>query len=567
MNPVLNRAELLMTERPDSALSILEAIASPDELSKHEYAVWCLLITQARDKNYVNQTSDSIISIAANYFERGNNLERKAQAFYYKGRVNEEIGRIDEALLNYLKARDYVVGTKDFHLRGLIQLYIGNLQWKLADNENALVAYRNSYSSFLVEGDTVNCAFLMRNMGRVYTDISYLDSAEVYLKESLNLMRRAGLTPLQSSIENDLAILYEKNGKYRDALNYAISSVNNTIDELPLRANYLMIGSIYHKMGEIDSSCFYLKKALDSENLYTLAEANRLLGVICKEKKDFVQGEKYLTKYISYRDSIEQQYNVPKLKELEMLYQTEKTAYEKERLMKDKRIMQLLFVSALCAGLFLIISGYLLYQSRLKRKEQQLQSTLEMAKDYQYKYVAYQKEIENKELELNTLIASVKEKESVLSGHEEKYLISINLEEDIEELKKKIENLKNDISVLSKKNSNLMDILLNGSELKAAVEETLEKNQSMTPELWLGIQKKIKEIDPDFLRKVKKVAPELKQKELQLCCLVKLNVPIIQIALLLRVDKRTISKYKSVIVKERFGRQESILLDTLLHCL
>lgn len=32
-------------------------------LSKEQHADWCLLVTQARDKNYIQHTSDSLISV------------------------------------------------------------------------------------------------------------------------------------------------------------------------------------------------------------------------------------------------------------------------------------------------------------------------------------------------------------------------------------------------------------------------------------------------------------------------------------------------------------------------
>ena len=66
---LLNKAEMYMSEKPDSALSLLDSIIQPEDLSNEQYALWCLLYTQAQDKNWIEHTSDSIINVAVEYFK------------------------------------------------------------------------------------------------------------------------------------------------------------------------------------------------------------------------------------------------------------------------------------------------------------------------------------------------------------------------------------------------------------------------------------------------------------------------------------------------------------------
>ena len=65
--PELSRAESLMYDYPDSALSLLENMNPPSPSDKLQNATWSLLLVQARDKNYVKHTSDSLINVAYNY--------------------------------------------------------------------------------------------------------------------------------------------------------------------------------------------------------------------------------------------------------------------------------------------------------------------------------------------------------------------------------------------------------------------------------------------------------------------------------------------------------------------
>lgn len=63
-NPLLLCADSLMEVSPDSALSILESISSPQKLSRADRALYALLLTQARHKNYVPLDDDSLIKTA-----------------------------------------------------------------------------------------------------------------------------------------------------------------------------------------------------------------------------------------------------------------------------------------------------------------------------------------------------------------------------------------------------------------------------------------------------------------------------------------------------------------------
>lgn len=89
--PLLEKAASLMNCSPDSSQLLLESIERPEELPIEEYATWCLLVTQARDKNYVEHTSDSVIDIAVRYFVGKEDPHRKAHAYYCKGRVLSDL--------------------------------------------------------------------------------------------------------------------------------------------------------------------------------------------------------------------------------------------------------------------------------------------------------------------------------------------------------------------------------------------------------------------------------------------------------------------------------------------
>ena len=98
----LHRAEALMNEHPDSAWAVLNTL-SPDEMGQNRTrARYALLYTQAQDKTYRDETNDSLISVAVDYYRDTEDVRRKFLSYYYKGRV-------------YTNAKDYLLKKTSRH--------------------------------------------------------------------------------------------------------------------------------------------------------------------------------------------------------------------------------------------------------------------------------------------------------------------------------------------------------------------------------------------------------------------------------------------------------------------
>ena len=73
-NTTLVQADSLMASRPDSALHMLQGISTKSLSTKADRAYHALLLTQARDKNYIRQTDDSLIQVAVRYYDTHEDL-------------------------------------------------------------------------------------------------------------------------------------------------------------------------------------------------------------------------------------------------------------------------------------------------------------------------------------------------------------------------------------------------------------------------------------------------------------------------------------------------------------
>lgn len=70
---LLDRADSLMLEYPDSALLLLEDIGVEELTTLDCRARYALLLTQAKDKNYILHHDDSLIRIAVNFYDSTEN--------------------------------------------------------------------------------------------------------------------------------------------------------------------------------------------------------------------------------------------------------------------------------------------------------------------------------------------------------------------------------------------------------------------------------------------------------------------------------------------------------------
>lgn len=101
-----DKVERCMDVYPDSALLLLEQIPHPEKLRGKQRADYALLLTQARDKNYLDSLqSDSLIKWAVDYYRDGEDNVKAGKALFYCGKVMHLQGNDTLAMKAYLDAR------------------------------------------------------------------------------------------------------------------------------------------------------------------------------------------------------------------------------------------------------------------------------------------------------------------------------------------------------------------------------------------------------------------------------------------------------------------------------
>ena len=112
-NKQLILVDSLMQSQPDSALNILRGISMENFATQVDSAYYALLLTQARDKNYIVQTDDSLIRYAVAYYDKTNDVRMQAKAHYYWGCVYRDMNQQAEAIREFLIAAPLTEKVKE----------------------------------------------------------------------------------------------------------------------------------------------------------------------------------------------------------------------------------------------------------------------------------------------------------------------------------------------------------------------------------------------------------------------------------------------------------------------
>ena len=83
----LLHAESIMEDYPDSAITILDTISRYGLTQENNKALYALLLTQARHKNYIDEINDSLINMAVEYYENNNDDLHLMKAYYYQSNI------------------------------------------------------------------------------------------------------------------------------------------------------------------------------------------------------------------------------------------------------------------------------------------------------------------------------------------------------------------------------------------------------------------------------------------------------------------------------------------------
>ena len=141
-NIQLVQADSLIQKFPDSALHFLQGIQPKGLHLAADRAYYALLLTQVKDKNFIQQTEDSQIRIAVQYYDSIKDIPMQAKSYYYWGCIRRDQNNHPEALKKFFTAITHAQNISDNKLAGYIYNNIANLYLLQRLNEQADSIYQ-----------------------------------------------------------------------------------------------------------------------------------------------------------------------------------------------------------------------------------------------------------------------------------------------------------------------------------------------------------------------------------------------------------------------------------------
>ena len=360
--PILKEAEALMYTRPDSALQMLETISQPEQLMGQEQADYALLLTQARSRNRITAISDSLIRIAADYYQDSNDNARKAKAFLYLGDVYMDMQNHIEAM-KALKQAEEQVNDAESSVQSLIYSNLAYLNRESGNYELAKKYYLKVLDINKINGYT---EWVISNL----TNILALPLPEVqdsltnYITQLEEVLLSAHFD-LQAKAYNNIGVHYYKKNLLEQAANYFRKAIHASVS-VPYRA-YLNLARIYDEEGKTARADSLYQVALQSPIWATRARIYEALYNRSLHAHRYQEATEYMKHYQLAADSIYTQRQSQEIQELQTKYDYE--VLVREKVENENRLYRILFRGI---GLFftVLIGVYWLYIQRRKNLKQ-----------------------------------------------------------------------------------------------------------------------------------------------------------------------------------------------------
>ncbi len=507
---LLRVAEKSIEKEPDKVLILLDSIQQMEELSEQQQALWCLLYTSVLDRKQIKHTSDSLIQIAVSYYEKNDLPERKMQAYYYYGIVLQDLNDAIQAQDYYLRAYKLGIELERYVFLGRICANLGTLYTYQELCSQASHFQQKAVSYFEKNRDTVRLSLVFRDMARIHLNEHRLDSAVVNYTKALKYTSDVH----KFCMFNELTGAYARMGDYEKGVSCAHMAYDRaeTVEDSCLVS--LALGSLYLRMGKKDSAYHYLSFCRQSTDPYTLKDLYLYLAQFEKSRHNWPTYAFYQEQYNVFRDSIDNLTKMETLARLQRLYdyreiEKKKEYYRQESDRKTGKLYKLSLGGVGCL-LFVVCIIFYLWKER-KKKEEQLNQSLRR-KEQQY---------------LNSQ-QYLEERNAVMAQLEQQY------EAVVAQLSEQSSRFTT--SVQGKINSSHPFFT---SELYRGVYAEWKKLDEVQ---WAEVIKMIDHIlYKDFTGKIRMLYPRISELDLNVCYLVKLEIPVGRIAVLLSVNSQAIS--------------------------
>lgn len=376
----MNAAEELMIDRPDSALSILENINANQISSRGDRARYALLYTQAKDKNFIDETDVNLISEAKEYYEDSKDIQYKFLSYYYYGRTLCNNGKLPQAIAIFVQAEELIAELNDSYLSGLLYTQIGNLYRQHYDYDKCLKAYRSAYEYYTQSNKNSHAAYALFDIGTAYWSSGNIQLGIEHILSAEDAGRNMEDHYLRRVCYENLIIMYDKLyettkcGYYVDVLltQFDITTLSSKCLS-SIASYYVQIGNTGKANHFLDRAWLVTQDKTDTLDLYY--KSADIMEVLGNEREAL----RYFKDGIQLQDSILRDVLRQPLETVQKDYFRNQAQFNEYRLEKNTQIYVTLSIIVLLV--LLIIAMYI--RHHIISKDIEISKYMDMAREFQ----------------------------------------------------------------------------------------------------------------------------------------------------------------------------------------
>ena len=538
--PVMQQAEELMNTRPDSALHILEGMAdSLAMLSDEAQMYYHLLTIQAKDKQYITHTDDSLINRIVEFYEDEGNDERLMMAYYYQGSTYRDMNDAPRALKAFQQALDLNVPNYDLQAKAYNQM--GTLFMYQGLHDEVIRVNRKAIELYLLQGKRNKISYAQRDIARMYDVKNVPDSALHYYQEACRTALEDGDSVRYYGILGELGGYYCETGEQEKA-----KQLLRLIESLPSVPNkihiYSMLGELYENINQLDSAGYYYAKNLGQKNTRDIYYSYKGLYEIEKSKGNYKQAQEYLDKALILKDSLDNATQTEEIAKINALYNYQHIEEENLKLKLTEEHSKNIILALLSVVLILFILFLLLFLRHRSIKEQH--------RINKYKLES----LKGKEQNPNALDENqrrIDELESWLQNDTRGKDIP-----DTQMLHVQLQHLKlrnQEIQLSMEQQKLAIQTLKQTDVYKLFRRASINEDAKVSEKHWVELQAEIRKVYPNFVLHLKELSPKVSDVELKICLLTKLGMPQSHIANVLGYTRGGVSLACERFYKKIFG--------------
>lgn len=531
-NTTLVQADSLMNLHPDSALNMLESISTDSLKTKADRAYHALLLTQARDKNYIVQTDDSLIQVAVRYYDTHENAPLQARAYYCWGSLYRDRNDYSQAIDKYTIALSHINGrSENAELKASLYSNLGYLYYTQGLSTEADSIYQRAELLDKSQKDTASLCYTLSQRGMISLEQgkTYYPKAEQQMQQALSIGKAFSDSTILVPIYHSLSMLYSLMPKPGQALLYARLNYSGLKDTQHCYRTFLLLGNAYFINGQYDSAGIFLQKILKAERYYdTKADACMRLSEIAQKKGDMETSILLERKRTMYQDSAQINQQGHDILNTVIAHERNNSNTISKRSTYILCTVSTIFLAISFVCIFYFRKKHLQHKAEKKEWEETLQAEIAKA-NLRRKQELAEKERENATLQEKVSQLVVKKP----THRQEEYKTSA--------LYIKVSRITKDLQkVETKENLN---------------EEEWSQFTALTNAGWYGI---ITYLDERY---------NLSAEEIRICCLYLAQVPVIHMGHFLHIQSRSTIQARTKNILLKMGAPQGLSLKNVLFSL